>query len=729
MRRLLCLGISIAGIVFAPWGAPAAVSLKHAAAEIDAILDADRKAAAIVRNPPISEEVFVRRVFLDVAGRIPTPHETLTYLQFQHPDKRAMLIETLMQRESYTSNFFNFWADILRYVSWSVHSPAGVRYAYGKHLKDALSTNKPYDRFVRELLSAKGYPWENGAVGYYERDHGMPFDNMAITTRIFLGTQMECAQCHDHPFDRWKQTDFYKIAAYTFGEGRFDPLSKQPHLAGIIGRFTASLESRDPRRVLKLPKTFKESDGKPGDVILPTPLFGPPAAVKPGEDPGEVFAQWVASPQNPRFTTVIVNRLWKKLFGVGVIRDFDDLRDSTTPMVPALEHYLEKLMVALGYDMKAFLTVLLNTQTYQSAASAVDPNPEAIHHFPGPLLRRMTAEQIWDSLVALVSHEPEAKNWVNEAEERKFHITHQFTDLLLESDHVQLRDLYLNEFKVPEWDAQAAKAQGELQVEQDAVRRGSGSAEHLAKLKEANARAQTQAGEASILFAKRALEEFRKKRGWTEDQVVIDGEMRPYAPGHSHGSQWLQRVYLPGYGDSPKTPEQTKAESEAKNRRLLEYAARIGIAPKDHAGFLKYCEKLEARSRGPWGGLIESWYRASELISPTPRGHFLRVMGQSDRTLVDNGRQDPGIPQAMLLMNSDLVSSNGLMHRFSPLMISVGKEQTMAGKMDAAYLALFSRKATPAEHALWEKANGQGLRDIQDLIYALLNTQQFIFIQ
>jgi hypothetical protein len=731
--RLLLLGCILA-LPVGSHGAPVSSHfLKQATSKIDAILDADRQAAGVSRNQPISDEVFVRRIFLDLAGRIPTPSETLAFLNFQNPDKRSILIQTLMNRDSYASNFYNYWADILRYKGDDPHSPRGLRVAYRMFIEDALASNKPYDRFVRELLSAKGYPWENGAVGYYERDTGMPLDNMAITTRIFLGTQIECAQCHDHPFDRWKQSDFYKLSAYTHGSTVKDPLPME--VWDVFGRASGKRHawypyaSQSPRTSMKLPPDFRGDDAKPGDIVVPTPLFGAAAPRKPNQDYVEVFANWVTSPKNPRFTKVIVNRLWKKLFGIGVIRDFDTLTEASAPMIPALEIYLEHLMVELEYDMKAFLTVLANTHTYQSAVSSTDPDPEAVYHFPGPLLRRMTAEQIWDSLVALVSHEPEAKLWRSQAS-RNLQMIRQVTDVVSALGFKTLHEVAHGEGKLGEARSRRDKTSKDYLVEKEAVRRGRGSQDNLVKLEEELASARKEYEEATQLVAMRSVERFAEKRGWKKEDIFVDENMKPYAPGNTLGGQWLQRLYFPGYGALPKSPQQLEKDAAAKKKMLLDYATRIGIDPEDHPMFLRYCQDLEGTHRRR-SESVDCWYRASELThNPAQRGHFLRIMGASDRNLADNSRQDAGIPQVMMLMNSELVSKAGIMAPFSPLMVSINKEKTVAGKMDAAYLALLSRKATVREHEIWEnRASNVQLNEIEDLIYALINTQQFIFIQ
>jgi hypothetical protein len=196
--------LTLVALLASAMAAPAAeknVSVKQAAKAIDAVLQADWKANKLKGNAPISDEVFVRRIYLDLAGRIPTTTEATTFFANK---KRAALIDDLLARESYVSNFSNFWADILRYKSRTNNTASVVEASYGKFIKDSLRSNKRYDQFTRELLSAKGFAWDNGAIGYYLRDAGMPLDNMAITARIFFGTRIECAQFpgRDDPADR-----------------------------------------------------------------------------------------------------------------------------------------------------------------------------------------------------------------------------------------------------------------------------------------------------------------------------------------------------------------------------------------------------------------------------------------------------------------------------------------------------------------------------------------------
>ncbi len=184
------------------------------AATIDRLIDDDLQRNQLQLLEITSDQQFVRRVYLDIVGRIPTLEELRVFLDSQSVKKRGDLIASLLSSPGHVSHDYNFWADILRIKD---EDSAISRAFYVSWLKDSLASNKPYDQFVRELVTASGSGWEhgNGAVGYYLRDRGMPLDNMANTLRIFAGTRVACAQCHDHPNDRWTRREFFQMAAYT----------------------------------------------------------------------------------------------------------------------------------------------------------------------------------------------------------------------------------------------------------------------------------------------------------------------------------------------------------------------------------------------------------------------------------------------------------------------------------------------------------------------------------
>ncbi len=402
--------------------------IRSAADQIDKLVEADLKRHNIRPNAPIDDATFLRRLYLDATGRIPSHDEAKSFLDDKAKDKRANLIDQLIGSEGYVSHQFNFWADILRIQSRMTGGSTGNTYI--DWVKQSIRDNKPYDQFVRELLTASGHIYDNGPSGYYMRDDGMPLDNMANTVQIFLGTQLACAQCHDHPFDKWTQHEFYEMAAYTYGvqtrakpsneeRGKYRELQKlttsrdvDNQTKQILRNLTRRMRyevSEDPRRMAKLPKEYQYDDAKPGSVVEPMTLFGKAPEIKPGDSRRESYAQWMTSSDNPRFTTVIVNRLWKQAFGRAMVEPIDDIRDDTVASNPELMKYLEALMKRLDCNQQQFLRVVYHTKTYQREATAVEVDLAEPYHFQGPLLRRMTAEQLWDSMLTLALPEPDLR--------------------------------------------------------------------------------------------------------------------------------------------------------------------------------------------------------------------------------------------------------------------------------------------------------------------------------
>jgi len=402
-------------------------AMLESAAAIDRLVESGYGEHGVQPMPETTDSQFVRRVYLDVVGRIPTYRETLLFLRSGLPDKRTKLIDDLLGSDEYAGHTFNYWADTLRYRDRLGEDVQGE--AWRQWMKQSFAESKPWDELVYEMLTAKGRVWENPATGYLHRDPGMPLDNVNNTVRIFLGTRIGCAQCHDHPFDKWTQRQFYEMAAFVFGtqtrvgggDKRFWKANPSPRLheeyalieqeeedrrtnfyaLDRLIRINMNIVADQPGRTIKLPADYRYDDAKPGDVIAPKTIFGPAVEIKNDETPREAFARWLTSPDNPRFAKTIANRLWKRVFGIGQIEPVDDMTDDTVAENPRLMEHLEAEMKRLDFDMKEFLRVILNTKVYQRQASTEDVQPGYPYHFPGPILRRMTAEQVWDSFLTL----------------------------------------------------------------------------------------------------------------------------------------------------------------------------------------------------------------------------------------------------------------------------------------------------------------------------------------
>lgn len=408
-------------------GIPADPNLAQAAARIDMLVDAGLAKAGQKPNPLASDEQFVRRVYLDIAGRIPTREEALEFITDTSVSKRAKVIDKLLNSEGYRSHLFNYFADMLRVAD--VAQKARF-YTYQDWLKGQIAENTPWDKLVFTMMTADGKLLDNGATGYLLRDAGMRLDNLSLTLSTFLGANVSCAQCHDHPFADWTQRQFYEMAAFfgvtetygTRGSKGYGMQNMRRVLASIddrriqqqaknILRVNAMAVEDGSENDLKLPDDYKYPDGKPGDLVKPklvtwaddkTKKAYQGVQTKNEEDLRTQFAKWMTSPDNPRFAMTIANRLWKRAFGVGIKEPVTDLDDPNASVNPALLHHLATEMVRLKFDMKQFMRLLYNTQAYQREATSHELADGGPYLFPGPVLRRMSAEQAWDSCATLV---------------------------------------------------------------------------------------------------------------------------------------------------------------------------------------------------------------------------------------------------------------------------------------------------------------------------------------
>jgi hypothetical protein len=370
-----------------------------------------------------SDEIFLRRVYLDLMGRIPTLDEANAFLTPRTSDKREKLVKSLIGSEGYLAHQFTFWADLLRASTRLQERYPGQ--AYIDWIKQTLRENKPYDKLVSELLQAEGPALArgNGATGYYIRDAGMPLDNMSNTIQVFLGTQLACAQCHNHPNDKWTRMDYYEMAAFTSGTAvqkgyRDDPKAKRgPEMRELAKQIKeAPPQVRNTMRMLTetvglgvsdkdsatiaLPHDYQYADAKPGAKIEAHAMFGETAIGNgdKGTTPRAGYASWMIN--QPRFAQVIANRMWKKAMGTGLIEPVDNLKDDSVASNPELMEFLTRLMVSVKFDLRKFQEVLYTTDAYQRDAVKQDVADDA-YAFQGSKLRRLTAEQVWDSLMTL----------------------------------------------------------------------------------------------------------------------------------------------------------------------------------------------------------------------------------------------------------------------------------------------------------------------------------------
>ena len=392
-----------------------AINPVDASSRIDAIIQLDLKEHDLRANPPVSDVQFVRRVYLDLIGRIPTDKELVSFYEDKRKDRRARLIDDLLESPGHESHMFNWLGDMLRVKD--EYYRIGKTWTFHTWLKSQLRENRPWDELVHDMLSAEGRLGENGATAYLLRDASMPLDSLSNTLTTFLGANVACAQCHDHPFAEWTQRDFYEMASF-FGSTAFDRVdTRKPAItlrderfskANLVTLLQPNMERvvYEQGRATEYPEDYAYNDAQPGEKVVPKFITweGARRANVTTTDPRhlrKLFARWLTSPKNPRFAEAIANRMWKKFFGVAVkepVTDLDALEEATNP---ELLKFLAQLMRDVDFDLRKFQRVILNTRAYQQKVSVTPPEGEGFR-FPGPLLRRMTAEQAWDSIVLLL---------------------------------------------------------------------------------------------------------------------------------------------------------------------------------------------------------------------------------------------------------------------------------------------------------------------------------------
>ncbi|WZO97073.1 DUF1549 and DUF1553 domain-containing protein [Isosphaeraceae bacterium EP7] len=345
---------------------------------VDALVFSNLKQVGVPPSPVSEDATFLRRVSLDIAGRLPTVEETTAFLSSTESDKRDRLIESLLSSPDYADYFANKWTALLRNKRDDT-SDITANFAFHSWVRDGLLANKPYDQMVRELLAATGTIADNPAVAWYKRVLE-PQQQLEDVAQLFLGVRMQCAQCHHHPFERWSQNDYYSLGAFFSRVGR-KPTSTRGEDVIFHKRGMAQLENKKT----KIP-------------VKPAVLGGQALAIGQDEDPRLKLADWMSDKSNPFFAKSLVNRYWKHFFKRGLVEPEDDIRETNPATNPELLDALANHFVASGYDLKAVVRVITQSQTYQlsampNASNGID-RQNFSHYYP----KRLQAEVLLDAL-------------------------------------------------------------------------------------------------------------------------------------------------------------------------------------------------------------------------------------------------------------------------------------------------------------------------------------------
>jgi hypothetical protein len=342
---------------------------------IDDLVWAKLKTIGILPSELASDSVFLRRVYLDVLGTLPSPAEVRDFQKNGDADKRAKWIDKILDRPEYADYWAQKWADVLLVN----RDKLGDRGSYEMHrwLRTQFATNRPYDQWVRELIAASGPASQVGPVNFF-RASATPEEMTRAVSQAFLGIRLECAQCHHHPFEKWTQDDFYGLAGFFTGLQR-KKLPGDDELVFHTGN-----------RPMTMPLTNR--------AVAIRPPSGPVLAATVEGDPRHVLGEWMTKPENPWFARLVVNRLWKHYLGRGLVEPEDDLRSTNPATNEPLLDFLARTLVTNKYDLKAVTRLILNSRVYQLSSVPNATNGDDEQYASHYRVKRLPAEVLLDAI-------------------------------------------------------------------------------------------------------------------------------------------------------------------------------------------------------------------------------------------------------------------------------------------------------------------------------------------
>jgi hypothetical protein len=352
---------------------------------IDEQIQAKLQTLRMNPSAPADDATYLRRAYLDLLGILPTAAEAKAFVADAAADKRARLVDALFARPEYADFWALKWSDLLRNEERTIDRKGVQR--FHRWIRESVETNKPLDMFVRDLLSAKGSTYTNPPANYYRANRD-PVTRGEATAQLFLGVRLQCAQCHNHPFDRWTQDDYYgwadvfaRVDYKIIENRRTDTNDKHEFIGEQIVFESQKGEVTDPR----------------GDRAVKPLLLSTEKPIANDQDRLETLAEWVTSPKNPFFARAQVNRIWFHLMGRGLVDPIDDFRPTNPASHPALLDALAKDFISHGYDVRYIIRLIMRSQAYALSSVPNDTNGDDEINYSHVVPRRLTAEQLLDA--------------------------------------------------------------------------------------------------------------------------------------------------------------------------------------------------------------------------------------------------------------------------------------------------------------------------------------------
>ena len=359
---------------------------------VDREIQAKLRSLRIAPSPPASDEEFIRRIYLDLLGTLPAAGDVRLFVSSSAPHKRAYLVDQLLERPEFADLQTLLWADRLRSDS-RFHRVGGVR-SYYRWLREEFGANRPLDKLARAMLTARGPNFTNGQANYWGNYDKIstPVEVAIQTGQVLLGVRIGCAQCHNHPFEKWTQNDFYSLAAVFSQVTEFSTRNAQ--------EFDLRIE---PARALIHPVTKK--------AAVPRYLGGEAIDVEPGADRRLRFAEWLTAKNNPFFARAMANVIWRNLMGRGLVQPIDDLRDTNPPTHPALLDALAKELADHNFDQKGLIRLIANSRAYQRSSRANQTNRLDFKYYSRAYPKRLMAEVYMDAIAQVTGVPNTFRDW------------------------------------------------------------------------------------------------------------------------------------------------------------------------------------------------------------------------------------------------------------------------------------------------------------------------------